>query len=786
MLYTKGGKDPQKVVGSMRVLRLGLVSTVMLALLIVVAGTAQPGRGADAPQTWAVVVGINDYIRNSITDLNYAGPDAKLYAQALKEVAKVPDSNIFVFTSDTVDESLQPKLTNIIFRLDWLRKNAKPNDTVIFYFAGHGVTVEGEPFLLTEEADNRSLETLKISALRGADVAKLMSKIPALNSLILLDACRNDPSSGRGDASNQLDDKLSRALTFVPDPALRASAPTQTRPSSACLFACSVGERSWEWDDKKHGYFTYYLVEGMRSGAKTDPSGAVSLQALVDYISENVKTSTQRHAAASQNPMFRYEGPGAATVTLCSRTPNNSNLAYGNDAKRDLNAAKEIAKLDALRAELEATQARERAAQEKVKLAEAERRTIELRAQDEMARRQLLESRMAQLETQIQSGPNPAEVARLKAELDKSKADADAARQTAANAAAALEKARLDSAKAEKLALEAGSSQKKAAEAARLEALARENEAKAREAEAREKALAAQNSELQKKMAMLESSLKDTTSGNQANQARSASLEAQLAEAQKALAAARKDAESATMVASNAQQARVDAQTRLDAATTAGQKAQIEAERAKLAEARAQEAQQQARAEEMRRVALETEKKELEHKLSLLEAKAPAAATVATADLEKKLKEREESERLLRDQLALQEQARQMAEARLRMIESKVKEADVRKAEFTISAQASDMAMANKPGDAKKEGELKAELERLRTSNAKLELEKRDASRRAREAETQVAHLEDDMERKWGGRAFGPSGRITRRIRLEDLTGVLKAGPEATELPGGP
>jgi hypothetical protein len=738
-----------------------------------------------------VVVGIDDYIRNSITDLKYAGSDAKLYAEALKEVAKVPANNIFLFTSDTLEESLQPKLTNIIFRLDWLRKNAKPNDNVIFYFAGHGVTVEGEPFLLTEEADNRSLETLKISALKGADVAKLMSRVPALNSLILLDACRNDPSGGRADAANQLDDKLSRALTFVPDPALRANAPTQTRPSSACLFACSVGERSWEWDDKKHGYFTYYLVEGMRSGAKTDASGTVSLQALVDYISENVKASTQRNAAAAQNPMFRYEGPGAGTVALCQRAPNNAAIAYGNDAKaRDLNAAKEIAKLDALRAELEATQARERAAQEKVKLAEAERRTIELRAQDEAARRQLLESRMAQLETQIQSGPNPAEVARLKAELDKSKADAEAARQTAASAAAALEKARLDSAKAEKLALDASASQasagqKKAAEAARLEALARENEAKAKEAEAREKALAAQNAELQKKMAMLESSLKDTATGNQANAAKSATLEAQLAEYQKALAQARKEAEQATMIASNAQQARVDAQTRLDAATTAGQKVQIEAERAKLAEARAQEALQQARAEEMRRVALETEKKELEHKLSVLESKTPVAAQ-ANADLEKKLKEREESERLLRDQLALQEQARQMAEARLRQIESKVKEAEVRKAEFTISAQATEVAMANRPGDAKKESELKAELERLRASNAKLELEKRDAARRAREAETQVAHLEDDMERKWGGRAFGPSGRITRRIRLEDLTGVLKSGPEATELPGGP
>ena len=31
---------------------------------------------------------------------------------------------------------------------------------------------------------------------------------------------------------------------------------------NATLYACSVGERAYEWADKEHGVFSYYLVTG--------------------------------------------------------------------------------------------------------------------------------------------------------------------------------------------------------------------------------------------------------------------------------------------------------------------------------------------------------------------------------------------------------------------------------------------------------------------------------------------------------------------------------------------
>lgn len=763
----------------MRLLRLGVLPSVLALILLF---GLHAGRGAEPPQTWAVVVGIDDYIRKSITDLKYAGSDAKLFAEALRNVQHVPANNIFLFTSDTLDESLQPKLTNIIFRLDWLRKNAKPDDSVIFYFAGHGVTVEGEPFLLTEEADNRSLETLKISALKGADVSKLLSRVPAQNTLVLLDACRNDPSGGRGDTPNALDDKLSRALTFVPDPTVHTGAATPgQRPSSACLFACSVGERSWEWDDKKHGFFTYFLVEAMRQGAATDAQGHVSLQAVVDYVTKNVKETTVRNAAAAQNPMFRYEGPGASAWTLCTRQPTAAPVAFGSEKTQQLASASAIAKMDALQAQLEAAQARERAAKERATIEEAKRRELETVAQLESQRRQQLEGRMVQLERQVKAQPQ--EVQALKAELEKSKADAAAARQAVAQASAAADEAHKARQKAEQLALEAtksgAASQQKLAEAARVEALARESDAKARQAEARERELASQNGELQKRLAMLEVAAKAGAEGVSHN----AAVEQKLAEAQAALAQARKEADAATAQAQAALQARQAAEARVATATGAGK----EAEKLKLAEARAQEATKLAAAEELRSRALESEKRELEQKLVALETRLNQnqARPVPDPALLAQLKQSEENERLLKDQIELQRKARMMAEARLQQFDAKEKESDLRFAEFTTQAYMNDVAMAPKL-DAKLENSLKADLDRLKQANAKLESDKREATMRAREAEQQVASLENDMEKRYGGKAFGAWGRSTRRIHFEDLAGILKGPEEATELPNSP
>ena len=311
-------------------------------------------------KTWAVVVGIDEYVRPAIPKLRYAVADAKLFARALQETMKIPADNIFLMTSDSVDENAQPRLTNVAFRLGWLSEKAQKDDTIIFYFAGHGMTVDGQPFLLTEESDNRSGSTLKVSALNGGDVIGTLRKPAIANVWVVLDACRNSPS---GKSEVRLDDTLTGSFSHA----------DVGRERTATMFACKVGERSWEWDEVKHGCYTYFLVDGLRRQA-ADPEGRVTMQGLSNYVNEQVPKATQK-LGTSQNPRLFYGGAGPDQWVL-AQVPA---AAQKDPKKGPADTAKYVAQLDILQAKLDHEIALRIAAEQKANLEESRRLQLEQR-----------------------------------------------------------------------------------------------------------------------------------------------------------------------------------------------------------------------------------------------------------------------------------------------------------------------------------------------------------------------------------------------------------------------
>ncbi len=261
---------------------------------------------APDPHKWAIVVGVDEYQRTGVSDLKYAVTDAKLFAQALTEVVGVPKDQIFLYTTEAKTGTEMPRLTNLVYRLEWLKDRVKPEDTVFFYFAGHGVETEGETFLLMDNADNRSKATLSMSTLNAKLLFELLEECKAKDTLVVLDACRNDPAAGRGSEDNPMTEKMSRGLVFKPVEGQAARS-----RNLATLFACDVGERSFEWPEKGHGYFTYYLVQGLREGGK------VTLGGLSSYVREQVAQAS-RQAGENQKPTLRYEGPGPEGWVLAS------------------------------------------------------------------------------------------------------------------------------------------------------------------------------------------------------------------------------------------------------------------------------------------------------------------------------------------------------------------------------------------------------------------------------------------------------------------------------------
>ena len=231
-------------------------------------------------EKYALLVGINDY-PNDISPLRYCVADVVAFRDALVNVAGFEKDNVYLMT-DQMEGQMQPTNINIVKRLDILSQRIKPDDTLIFYFSGHGIVNDGSSFLLAVNSDTSTQNTLEMSAVPLDRVSKILSSVKAQQLLTVIDACRNNPETGRSGEDNILTDDFSKGFK------IRRSSSRNGQPSvSATLYACNVGERAYEWSEKGHGVFSYYLLEGL-NGKAANSQGQVTVTGLAEYTQSKV------------------------------------------------------------------------------------------------------------------------------------------------------------------------------------------------------------------------------------------------------------------------------------------------------------------------------------------------------------------------------------------------------------------------------------------------------------------------------------------------------------------
>jgi len=92
-----------------------------------------------------------------------------------------------------VTTMLNAKVAEMSKALKAFRTTAKDGDVGLFFFAGHGVQIEGENFLIAVDTDVSDETDAKFSSLALNKVIETMEKANTSTSIIILDACRNNP-----------------------------------------------------------------------------------------------------------------------------------------------------------------------------------------------------------------------------------------------------------------------------------------------------------------------------------------------------------------------------------------------------------------------------------------------------------------------------------------------------------------------------------------------------------------------------------------------------------------
>ena len=275
----------------------------LLALLLLIILVALPSWA----EKWALLVGINDY-PNDISPLRYCVADVEAFRQALINVAGFKEDKIFLMT-DQMRGQMEPTNINVIKRLGILSKQIKADDTFVFYFSGHGIVNDESSFLLAANSDTATVDTLELSAIPLDRVSKILSTVKAQQLLTVIDACRNNPEAGRSDQDNLLSDNFTRGFKIR-----RSSRNSGTPSVSATLYACNVGERAYEWAEKGHGVFSYYLLEGL-NGEAVNSQGEVTVTGLAEYTQSNVVKWAEEFRGKKQTPWLSLQG-GAKLILV--------------------------------------------------------------------------------------------------------------------------------------------------------------------------------------------------------------------------------------------------------------------------------------------------------------------------------------------------------------------------------------------------------------------------------------------------------------------------------------
>lgn len=268
-----------------------------------------------APTKWALLVGVDDYESPDLTDLKYAVKDIRAVSDELVRSVEFKKEHVFVMSSDLGrDDRLYPDNANVVDQLDGLAARMKPGDTFLFMFSGHGFLRDGAHYLATANCKIGSLTALQLSSLPLQLLKSQMARVRADKLWFVIDACRNDPEAGKGDGDNLLSQAFSKDLRIVADSGAGVT-------SSAVLFACSEGERAYEWPEKQHGVFTYYLLEALR-GKAADSNGELSVGGIGQYVQDQVAKWSEAELASRnrrQRPWLLQEG--AARIVLARAVP---------------------------------------------------------------------------------------------------------------------------------------------------------------------------------------------------------------------------------------------------------------------------------------------------------------------------------------------------------------------------------------------------------------------------------------------------------------------------------
>jgi uncharacterized caspase-like protein len=258
-------------------------------------------------QKWALVVGISRFTDNKVPRLNFTTADANAFAAELTNpaIGRFAASHVRVLTDD------QATTKNIKEGLNWIARHAGINDMVVIYVATHGTprtldTAGGANYLVTYDtqiynAGSFDEDAMFATAYPMVELANAVAtRMKAQRTAVILDTCYSGGSI-KSESAGALANKA---------PSNQMLARMAEGTGRIVMSASRADEESLESPALGHGYFTYFLLQALKSGKGTTPLG-------------------QMYDAVAQQVAARVAADGSHQHPVISRSSADADFALG-------------------------------------------------------------------------------------------------------------------------------------------------------------------------------------------------------------------------------------------------------------------------------------------------------------------------------------------------------------------------------------------------------------------------------------------------------------------------
>ena len=244
------------------------------------------------PDLHLFIVGIDSY-RDKDLWLNYAVSDGRSFSSALRDVAAPLFREVAV--TELYDDLVT--LSNLDHAFREVSATIRPHDVFVVYFAGHGITLDGQYYFLPQDLLYENDDAVRRHGINQDHLQSWLARISARRSLVLLDTCE----------SGSFVDAFASTRSMVE----KTAAAKLTRATGRATIVAATDNQPAVEGYKGYGVFTYVLLQALRHADTSvvgNHDGYTGLFELAAYVNNRVPEIAMQEFGFQQTPQIHTLG----------------------------------------------------------------------------------------------------------------------------------------------------------------------------------------------------------------------------------------------------------------------------------------------------------------------------------------------------------------------------------------------------------------------------------------------------------------------------------------------